>query len=118
MKKVWGISVELKSVDVNSDYQHFRGAVEIMKDFIKKANVLPEVLDIYPQGYDDLTIEVDEQYKEEAIKFAKYLDIVLDKASENYREVFDVEYNAQVLGLTDKETSEPLPGFNSIYSGK
>lgn len=118
MKKVWGISVELKSVDSNSNYQHFTGAVEVMKSYIEKSNILPEVLDIGPLGYDDLTIEVDEQYKEEAIKFAKYLDIVLDKASESYRKVFDVEYNAQVLGLTDKETLEPLPGFNSVYSGK
>lgn len=118
MRKVWGISVELKSVDANSNYEHFRGAVEIMEDFVKKADLLPEVLDICPLGYDDLTIEVDEQYKEEAIKFAKYLDIVLDKASKSYRDSFDVEYNAQIVGLMDWDTSEPLPGFNSVYSGK
>lgn len=118
MRKVWGISVELKSVDANSNYAHFRGAVEVMEDFIKKADILPEVLDICPLGYEDLTIEVDEQYRDEAVKFAKYLDIVLDKASESYREGYDVEYNAQVLGLMEWETSDPLPGFNSIYTGR
>ena len=118
MRKVWGISVELKSVDANGNYAHFSGAVKVMEDLIKKADLLPEVLDICPLGYEDLTIEVDEQYRDEAVKFAKYLDIVLDKASESYRKGYDVEYNAQVLGLMDWDTSDPLPGFNSIYTGR